>query len=484
MVGTNANQVLRQEDPFQDADEYGYVATQLTHLPRLVAFDAGNMLTFGEDPTRLSEEAVNRTFLKDLNREFRHRTDTSAIVQREPLNEPSVYVVNRRSLLTNKPQVFYNDDSSFVYSAALATNALKWSESVLGDCSEVFSSSELFEPIRTLALDVNKVKLCVFGKGRGKDVMFSYCPPVNDARDVPTTTKNWILENGGSHVKGLEEVCLRHLSILDLPNEDDACGETNDEWLLDSFRRGTIKDWDYVLRKMWRSPGACTLKTNGGQVLWLRGVYGSGCVISRQRLEDRVREVDFIQKKLSDMKESLSKDPLTRLTIASVYGDRVVRLFETETIQGMAFPIDGVLDEMYSNCPEAIMEDVVKMWSIVGGNLPGVGFTTPTFSDGSIDYEPHLVGLAFSRGKVKKVILNRADRHHHNYTGFNYDPGAFLSLDREWDQDGQISTCTTCLGHHKRSWLRRCLNRRSPFLGRDQMVPRCDRLKPMCVHDD
>ena len=208
------NQVLRQEDPFQDADEYGYVATQLTHLPRLVAFDAGNMLTFGEDPTRLSEEAVNRTFLKDLNREFRHRTDTSAIVQREPLNEPSVYVVNRRSLLTNKPQVFYNDDSSFVYSAALATNALKWSESVLGDCSKVFSSGELFKPIRTLALDgVDKVKLCVFGKGGGKDVMFSYCPPVNND-DGARDTKNWIFEN---HVEGLEEVCLRHLSISDLP---------------------------------------------------------------------------------------------------------------------------------------------------------------------------------------------------------------------------------------------------------------------------
>ena len=204
------NQVLRREDPFQDADEYGYVAMQLTHLPRLMAFDAGNMLTFGEDHTCLSEEAVNRTFLKDLNREFRHRTDMSAIVQREPLNEPSVYVVNRRSLLTNKPQVFYNDDSSFVYSTALATNALKWSESVLGDCSEVFSSGELFKPIRTLALnDVDKVKLCVFGKGRGKDVMFSYCPPINDdARDVPTTMKNWIFENGGSHIKGLEEVCL------------------------------------------------------------------------------------------------------------------------------------------------------------------------------------------------------------------------------------------------------------------------------------
>ena len=276
-------------------------------------------------------------------------------------------------------------------------------------------------------------------------------------------------------------MCLWHLSISDLPpNEDDIFETKNDEWLLDSFRWGTIKDWDYVLRKMWRSPGACTLKTNGGQVLWVKGVYGSGCVISGQRLEDRVRDVDFIQKKLSDMKESLSKDP--RLTKVPVYGDRVVRLFETDPIQGTAFPIDGVLDETYSNCPEAVMEDVVRMWSIIGGNLPGIGLMMPTFSDGSIDYEPHLVGPAFSRGKVKKVILNRADRHHHNYyTGFNYDPSAFLSLDREWDQDGQISMCTTCLGHHKRTWLRRCINRRSPFLGRNQMVPRCE---PMCVHDD
>ena len=75
------NQVLRREDSFQDADEYGYVATQLTHLPKLLSFDAGNTLTFGEDDNLLSsEEAVNHTFLKDLNREFRQRTDTSAMV--------------------------------------------------------------------------------------------------------------------------------------------------------------------------------------------------------------------------------------------------------------------------------------------------------------------------------------------------------------------------------------------------------------------
>ena len=231
------NQVLRREDPFQDADEYGYVATQLTHVPKLVAFDPGNMLTFGEDPARLSEEVVNRIFLKDLNREFRQRTDTSAMVQREPLNESSIYVVNRRSLLTNKPQVFYNDDSSFVYSAPLATNALKWTESILGDCSQIFSSGELFEPLRTLVLDFNKVKPCVFGKGKGRDVMFSHCPPINYSQDMPTTRrKDWIFERGGGHVKGLKNVCLRHLSVSSLPDRNDMHTEVcTNEWLLDSF---------------------------------------------------------------------------------------------------------------------------------------------------------------------------------------------------------------------------------------------------------
>ena len=43
----------------------------------------------------------------------------------------------------------------------------------------------------------------MFGRGGGKDVMFSYCPPVND-----DAMKNWIFENGGNHVEGLEGVCL------------------------------------------------------------------------------------------------------------------------------------------------------------------------------------------------------------------------------------------------------------------------------------
>ena len=36
----------RELDLFEDADEYGYVATQLTHLPRFASYDAGNMISF------------------------------------------------------------------------------------------------------------------------------------------------------------------------------------------------------------------------------------------------------------------------------------------------------------------------------------------------------------------------------------------------------------------------------------------------------
>ena len=143
-------------------------------------------------------------------------------------------------------------------------------------------------------------------------------------------------------------MCLRYLSVSDLPNRENIHVNMN-EWLLDSFRRGNIKDWDYVLKKVWKSPGACTLKTNGGQVLWLRGVYGSGCVMTTELhgMENRVREISHIEEKLSDMEKSLKKNPLTHLTKTSVYRDRVVKLFETEMIQGTAFPIDGTLDDVF-----------------------------------------------------------------------------------------------------------------------------------------
>ena len=194
----------RKNNVFEDADNFGYVSSQLTHLPKLIGYDSGNMLTFVEDCSevhQLTDKNVTRTFLRDVkNHPFRLRTDTTAVIQREPLNDSSVYVVNRRSLLVNKNQVFYNDDLSSVLMPALATNALKWSESFLGNCSEVFSSGEAFEPIHTIALKFDKAKMVIFGKKEsGGKVSFTHYLPINAISTNDNGVTGWRFDRGSVH---------------------------------------------------------------------------------------------------------------------------------------------------------------------------------------------------------------------------------------------------------------------------------------------
>ena len=65
-------------DLFEDAHEYGYVATQLTHLPRFVSHDAGNMLSYspynGSFNAHL-QQGVELTASKKLL-DFLHQTCT------------------------------------------------------------------------------------------------------------------------------------------------------------------------------------------------------------------------------------------------------------------------------------------------------------------------------------------------------------------------------------------------------------------------
>ena len=66
-----------------------------------------------------------------------------------------MYVINRKSLVINKPQIFYNDDSLDSYCLPLATNSLKWSESVLGDCMNFDNKCKYEEPLWSIALDID-----------------------------------------------------------------------------------------------------------------------------------------------------------------------------------------------------------------------------------------------------------------------------------------------------------------------------------------
>ena len=135
-----------EDDCFLDSDKYGYVASQLTHIPQLIGYEYGNVLTYSEhidnQPNNL-EARIKTTLhgpnlMRALHEEvpefpFNLCSDPVAVVQHYVLHDPSVYVINRKSVLVNKPCVYYNDDSCDIHCGPLSMNALKWSKGVLRD---------------------------------------------------------------------------------------------------------------------------------------------------------------------------------------------------------------------------------------------------------------------------------------------------------------------------------------------------------------
>ena len=120
---------------------------QLMHLPKCVGYDLGNVLSYLPIyDLQVSKESIHRrkhieltpgsvtlNFLhQSRTLPFKFRTDQVAIAQRDSLYDPSVYIINRKSLLVNKPLVFYNDNSSDIHCLPLVRNTLKWSEGLWG----------------------------------------------------------------------------------------------------------------------------------------------------------------------------------------------------------------------------------------------------------------------------------------------------------------------------------------------------------------
>ena len=275
-------------DVFQDPNEYGYVASQLTHLPRMLGYDFGNILSYDDTNEDRLNNSMEATYLRSLFREvfipFNQRSNAVALQQCKILRDDSMYVINRRSLIVNKCQVFYNDDSSSIYSAALATNALKWSESVLGDCSQVFSMGQLSEPTRTIALKVDKPKLCIFRGKKKRNPKFFHDYPLR------TSTGDFAW---GPKLRGLEKFCVDNLSVTKLPNGN-AC-ESQDylqESVFSRYRAGLVS-WNGALQQLWKTPGTGQLTTSANRRLWLRGIVGRGCFRQLESYERQREDQDL-----------------------------------------------------------------------------------------------------------------------------------------------------------------------------------------------
>ena len=97
------------------------------------------------------------------------------------------------------------------------------------------------------------------------------------------------------------------------------------------------------------------------------------------------------------------------------------------------FPIPGdLMGEYFKFCPKMVVRDVIRMWTKLDDNLPGISLTTPTFSDGFIDYDPSLIRPKFSLFE-ESLLLTRPhdDWYNRCYSSFVYLPTKFCKHDRE-----------------------------------------------------
>ena len=228
----------RQSYPFQDADNNGCVATQLSHLPKMMGYDPGNLLSYlplynvnGQEicsKSSITSRNVHELFFYEKkHKQFKDRLNSVAVAQRDFLNDPSIYVVNRKSLCTNKPQIFYNDDSLNLMCAALMANLLKWSEGFLGD------GMMYTEPLRSIAMDCDFPKIAIFDLDREHCPFsppssllrkrLSFSPPDTDsmASGEPLSKMAYDYRFANDEIRGLlvgkKKVCVAGLFIKELP---------------------------------------------------------------------------------------------------------------------------------------------------------------------------------------------------------------------------------------------------------------------------
>ena len=240
----------------------------------------------------ITERQVYESFFYETaHRSFRCRSDSVALAQRDCLNNPSVYVVNRKSLMGNKTQMNYNDDSSNVLCALLSVNTLKWSESFMGDAMMYDLQCKYEEPLRRIAFDFDCPKVSLF---RVASNDYSFSPPsnTNSIRGRRIEFRDYDAMSILMKMKGLMQgkilFCLRGLSIKDLPKRHDTCKYVERraiDWVNDMNDSSGIL-WSDVISDIWSSNSCNLMRNKNDEIISFDGLFGS-CFSSQINFEHR-----------------------------------------------------------------------------------------------------------------------------------------------------------------------------------------------------
>ena len=205
---------------------------------------------------------------------FKYRTDEIVYAQRDVLHNPSMYVVNRKSLIVNKPHVFYNDDSQEVHCLPLARNALKWSEGFLGDCMTHALQCRYEEPMRKIALNMDSAKVGLFERDGS---YYTTTPtPIYQAFN-PKTKRHKRLFRFSDKVSPKVSWCLRHLCPKDEPFDH---YELKRKPIISTKRHAwntghDCVDWVQVSEHDWLNIENLSVEMKSGQLFSIRGALGA-----------------------------------------------------------------------------------------------------------------------------------------------------------------------------------------------------------------
>ena len=273
-------------------------------------------------------------------------------------------MVNRKGLITDKAQVFYNDDTSKVFCAPFIANSLKWSESFLGDTMMLDSCCKYEEPLRQCMMDFDWPKISLFKVG-GND--YSFSPPRN-----PHTFDEESMSIGDYNItsqfddimelfKKKKLICMRGLCI----------GESLSDKRLDigrAFKCSTkglklamdVNDttniiWSDVISKMWSANQNNKMRSLNGELISFNGLFGLcfDCFMNHEHMNFHFSRMEKILKgkcKVIKLKDEVLPHHSKEMPLCSF-----------NTLNGkLAFPVPSDLSgNDFRHCPEMVIHDVV-----------------------------------------------------------------------------------------------------------------------------
>ena len=388
-------------------------------------------------------------------------SDPVAVVQHDVLHDPSVYVINRKSVLVNKPCVYYNDDSCDTHCRPLSINALKWSEGFLGDNLSIEGNCKYEEPIWSIVMDADYPELLISEQGGRfhNGVAYpTFAESGTEFKNFPTTAILSAKANWHMHAITCTKDIIPHLP-----------------------QQRLLPRWSLVeSRDNWFCEDNLLMKMKNGESVSLLGLLG----MSRRRHINQSLSIiqHIVERFMSNVCHSLDSPKFDDI-IAHHAKEIVSHLMRSGNVVPLLYPFD-LEDGVFDDCPYDIINDHLRCWNSIDEKVVGVSVMTPIFSDGVVDYHPREHGPGFLMCGVPMHMHSKlGDAYNKRYSGFVYHPEQFrMGANRLQYMD--LSPSTTCLDHVRMHDLIQGKDHRPECYIHSRCTPRNDQLPVMGINDD